>query len=141
MNPDEDFKITIQPINLTALIATVTAIYGDTAWEALFKAYTAMDKMCFHGFCAAQQSVKGQMDALQARNAELSVANNGDYDDGYMDGVDDARQFPAVADATVRDMLTDEDMIDGVALFDGREAQSDSCDETAYINDAYAGLN
>jgi hypothetical protein len=150
-------KDLITPVNNEALVRAVTAVVGVDAMKLIKTAYEAIDAAMAFGYAKGVEDGKvaaeeansyavgfkdGYEDGFNA-SEDLNVdvetkafqrgwkAADGDYDDGYCDGVADARSHPEYADATIA-ALCDEDAYDD-AFFDPSEYteyyEGDSGDE------------
>jgi hypothetical protein len=118
-----------QEVNVDAMYRATTLLFGDQAALILAKLADTIDRAQQDAFAAglaegqenlhvaadaafdagyaegyAWGSAEGVMQAIDEGDAVDSEAL---YDDGYLDGVRDARANPALADETVQDIIND----------------------------------
>lgn len=141
MNTIPDDTIQIATMNMNALKLTVETLIGD--FTTFQKAYDAIDRSMFMGYSiadkAAAEKVKEIEEASKRGMAQAShfVEEEAEmaWDEGYCEGVNDARNRPNIADETIRGIIdeADPELVRAVmAMDDEFVLQRDSGDETDY---------
>lgn len=102
----------IIPVNNDALSRALVAVVGEQTAAVIVKSYQELDKAMADGYKAGFEAGRtaGFQEAVDMIDVEAceQIA----YDDGYVDGVSDARVFPADADAYVAQLVSEDQAYD-----------------------------
>jgi hypothetical protein len=125
----------IVPVNNEALSRALVAVTSAETAELILKAYKAIEEAMTFGYQAGisagdeqrKMAAAEYVASLELADEELQQA----FDDGYVDGVSDARSNPEEADAYIECLCQQDDAWD--ALDEAYEAQHDSGDENTVV--------
>jgi hypothetical protein len=135
----------LQEVNVEALGRAAEALVGPQATAAIFAVYKLIDQAMFDGYTLgridAERNVEERLDAAFDNGFEEGFAEgyftteesiSSKWDEGYLEGVGDARARPAIADETVADIISDltQNAINGEFDIDN---VTDSGDEDDYF--------
>lgn len=106
-----------QEVNTIALATAAEFVVGREVANKISELYQIIDKAMFAGYELGRLSGEQNLDdacnvafdhGFMSGHAQNSDAERAEgYDEGYLDGVGDARAHPALADATVSDIIND----------------------------------
>ena len=109
----------LQTVNVTALEKAAVAIVGTQAFAVITSLYQMLDQAIKDGYelgrIDAEQNVEERLDAAFDNGfeqgseflADAEANEQQAYDEGYLEGVSDARARPDVADDTVAAIISD----------------------------------
>lgn len=125
----------IVSVNNDALSRAMIAVVGEEQAALITKAYEVIDLAMAEGFREGMKSAQAEAADLNAEAAAKEWGNG--YDEGYLDGVGDARARPQLADVTSADIIAERERLEDPHYsasedFDGDSYyyEGDSGDET-----------
>jgi hypothetical protein len=132
----------LQVLNVEALSRASVAFVGEEMTRKILALYSIIDKATHDGYqlglYEAEQGIEARLDAAFDNGWELGhdegeaegIAERGPaWDEGYIEGVTDARRWPAIADETVAQIISESAQFALNGEYDA-ELVTDSGDET-----------